>query len=289
MAKKHKDKTPIQQLLLPWYILYIGKLLNWISPYLASKFASKLFLTPLKYKLPNREKSMDRNTKQSVIKMPKSEKDIVVYQYGKSKKKILLVHGWSGRGTQLSIIADALLEQGFSTISFDAPAHGKAPGKMSMMPYFIEAIHFLNKKYGPFQAIIGHSLGGMSTLKAIKEGVPTEKAVIIGTANSVTAITKEFVQNLHMDKEVAHLMKSSFDEKFGQDMDNYSGAISAQSVSIPTLVIHDKDDVDVHYKCAEEIHNQLKSSELYLTKGLGHRRILGDEKVINKITTFITA
>ena len=289
MAKKHKDKTPIQQLLLPWYILYTGKLLNWISPYLASKFASKLFLTPLKYKLPNREKSMDRNTKQSVIRMPKSEKDIVVYEYGKSNKKILLVHGWSGRGTQLSIIADALLEQGFSTISFDAPAHGKAPGKMSMMPYFIEAIHFLNKKYGPFQAIIGHSLGGMSTLKAIKEGVPTEKAVIIGTANSVTAITKEFVQNLHMDKEVAHLMKSSFDEKFGQDMDNYSGAISAQSVSIPTLVIHDKDDVDVHYKCAEEIHNQLKISELYLTKGLGHRRILGDEKVINKITTFITA
>ena len=289
MAKKHKDKTPIQQLLLPWYILYTGKVLNWISPYLASKFASKLFLTPLKYKLPNREKSMDRNTKQSVIRMPKSEKDIVVYEYGKSNKKILLVHGWSGRGTQLSIIADALLEQGFSTISFDAPAHGKAPGKMSMMPYFIEAIHFLNKKYGPFQAIIGHSLGGMSTLKAIKEGVPTEKAVIIGTANSVTAITKEFVQNLHMDKEVAYLMKSSFDEKFGQDMDNYSGAISAQSVSIPTLVIHDKDDVDVHYKCAEEIHNQLKSSELYLTKGLGHRRILGDEKVINKITTFITA
>lgn len=289
MAKKHKDKTPIQQLLLPWYILYTGKVLNWISPYLASKFASKLFLTPLKYKLPNREKSMDRNTKQSVIRMPKSEKDIVVYEYGKSNKKILLVHGWSGRGTQLSIIADALLEQGFSTISFDAPAHGKAPGKMSMMPYFIEAIHFLNKKYGPFQAIIGHSLGGMSTLKAIKEGVPTEKAVIIGTANSVTAITKEFVQNLHMDKEVAHLMKSSFDEKFGQDMDNYSGAISAQSVSIPTLVIHDKDDVDVHYKCAEEIHNQLKNSELYLTKGLGHRRILGDEKVINKITTFITA
>ena len=289
MAKKHKDKTPIQQLLLPWYILYTGKVLNWISPYLASKFASKLFLTPLKYKLPNREKSMDRNTKQSVIRMPKSEKDIVVYEYGKSNKKILLVHGWSGRGTQLSIIADALLEQGFSTISFDAPAHGKAPGKMSMMPYFIEAIHFLNKKYGPFQAIIGHSLGGMSTLKAIKEVVPTEKAVIIGTANSVTAITKEFVQNLHMDKEVAYLMKSSFDEKFGQDMDNYSGAISAQSVSIPTLVIHDKDDVDVHYKCAEEIHNQLKSSELYLTKGLGHRRILGDEKVINKITTFITA
>ncbi len=289
MAKKHKDKTPIQQLLLPWYILYTGKFLNWVSPYLASKFAGKLFLTPLKYKLPNREKDMDQNTIQTQQILPKSKKQIIVYEYGESAQKVLLVHGWSGRGTQLSKIADAVLKEGFSTISFDAPAHGKASGKMSMMPHFIEAIHFLNKKYGPFHSIIGHSLGGMSTLKAIKEGISPERAVIIGTANSVTAITQEFVKNLHMDKEVAYLMKAHFDKKFGQDMDNYSGAISAQSVHIPTLVIHDKNDVDVHYKCAEEIHNQLKNSELYLTEGLGHRRILGDQKVINKITTFITA
>ncbi|MCL6220230.1 alpha/beta fold hydrolase [Zunongwangia pacifica] len=289
MAKKHKDKTPIQQLLLPWYILYTGKFLNWVSPYLASRFAGKLFLTPLKYKLPKREKAMDQNTKQTPLILPKSKKQIIVYEYGNGGKKVLLVHGWSGRGTQLSKIADALLKKGFSTISFDAPAHGKAPGKMSMMPHFIEAIHFLNKKYGPFHSIIGHSLGGMSTLKAIKEGVSPEKAVIIGTANSVTAITQEFVQNLHMDKEVAYLMKAHFDEKFGQDMDNYSGAISAQSVHLPTLVIHDKNDVDVDYKCAEEIDKQLTDSELYLTEGLGHRRILGDPKVINKITTFITA
>ena len=77
-----------------------------------------------------------------------------------------------------------------------------------MMPHFIEAIHFLNKKYGPFHSIIGHSLGGMSTLKAIKEGISPERAVIIGTANSVTAITQEFVKNLHMDKEVAILIKN---------------------------------------------------------------------------------
>jgi esterase/lipase len=43
-----------------------------------------------------------------------------VYQYGQSDKKVLLVHGWSGRGTQLVKIADALLKSGYSTISFDA-------------------------------------------------------------------------------------------------------------------------------------------------------------------------
>jgi alpha-beta hydrolase superfamily lysophospholipase len=50
-------------------------------------------------------------------------------------KKILLVHGWSGRGTQLFKIADELLKQGYSTISFDAPAHGKSPGKTIMVDF----------------------------------------------------------------------------------------------------------------------------------------------------------
>jgi esterase/lipase len=40
-------------------------------------------------------------------------KSVVVYQYGQSDKKVLLVHGWSGRGTQLVKIADALLKSGF--------------------------------------------------------------------------------------------------------------------------------------------------------------------------------
>jgi hypothetical protein len=42
-----------------------------------------------------------------------------------------------GRGTQLFKIADELLKQGYSTISFDAPAHGKSPGKTTIMVDFI--------------------------------------------------------------------------------------------------------------------------------------------------------
>ena len=47
-----------------------------------------------------------------------------MYQYGERKRKILLEYGWSGRGTQLFKIADELVQKRFSTISFDAPAHG---------------------------------------------------------------------------------------------------------------------------------------------------------------------
>ncbi len=287
MNQQKKDQIPVQRLLVPNYIQYTGKVLSKLSPFVASRFAAQLFLTPFTYKLPDREKNMDELSKQYRVKIPKTDREIVVYEFGESKKKILLVHGWSGRGTQLAQIAEALKEKGYSTISFDAPAHGKAPGKKSMMLDFIDAVQFLDEKYGPFEAVVGHSLGGMATLRAVKEGLNTKKLVIIGTANSITHITREFARNLKMNRRVADKMKAHFDKKFDIDMDSYSGAVSAKEVNIPTLVIHDENDVDVDISSAYDIHEALENSELYITKGLGHRRILGDSKVINKITTFI--
>ncbi|WP_026838806.1 alpha/beta hydrolase [Gillisia sp. JM1] len=281
-------KKPVQVLLAPKYILRTGKILTAISPFIASRFAARLFLTPFKYKIPEREKEMDTNSIQESIHVPSINREIVVYHYGKANHKVLLIHGWSGTGTQMALIAKKLVEKGFEVISFDAPGHGKAPGKISMMPFFIESIHHLEKMFGPFHAAIGHSLGGMSILKAVKDGLALNKLVVIGTANSVTHITKDFAQNMQLNDKVAKKMKSYFDSKFGEDMDNYSGAFSAEAVKTPTLVIHDEDDVDVHVSSAYEISKNLHDSQLFITEGLGHRKILGDFEVINKITTFIT-
>lgn len=288
MTRNKKDQTPVQRLLVPSYILAIGKILTAISPFLASRFAARLFLTPFRYKLPEREREMDEQSRQTRRTVSSINREIVVYEYGNSPRKVLLVHGWSGRGTQLAVMAKALLQQGYGVVSFDAPAHGKAPGKWSMMPFFIESIHFLEKEYGPFQAAVGHSLGGMASLRAVRQGLNIEKLVIIGTADSVTHITRQFAHNMKMNEKVARKMKAYFDKKFGEDMDNYSGAVSAQHVHIPTLVIHDEHDVDVHISSAHQIVNKLSNGELYITEELGHRRILGNSDVINKIINFLS-
>ena len=289
MTKKTKDNTPVQQLLVPNYILSISKVLTSISPWLASRFAAKLFLTPFRYKLPEREKEMDANTIQNKEFVNSMNREIVTYHYGDGQKRVLLVHGWSGRGTQLAKIANALKDKGYMCVSFDAPAHGKAEGKMSMMPFFIEAVQYLDEKYGPCEAVVGHSLGGMASLRAIRNGMTTKKLVIIGTANNVTEITRHFAENMKMNEKVARKMKKYLDGKFNQDMDILSGAESAQHVKISTLVIHDENDVDVKVNSAYEIDAALVDSELMITQGLGHRRILGNEQVINKISTFIAA
>lgn len=284
-----KSEIPVQRLLIPEKIVKTGKILERISPFLATRFASRLFLTPFKYKRPKRENNMFEKSEKDLILIPKIDRKVQVYQYGNSKasKKALLVHGWSGTGTQLSKIADAFIEKGYSIVSFDAPAHGNSPGKLSMMPFFIETIHHLHRTYGSFDIAVGHSLGGMSLLKACAEGLPLNKMVIIGTADSITEITNNFAKNMQLNYDTGIRMKRFFDKKFGQDLNNYSGAVSAKKVKIPTLVVHDKDDVDVSFKDAKAIHQALDHSELLITKKLGHRKILGDKEVIQKIVNFI--
>ncbi|UZO79816.1 alpha/beta hydrolase [Aquimarina sp. ERC-38] len=283
------SKIPVQSLLIPKRLVKLGKLLERISPFLATRFAARLFLTPFKYKRPKREEKMYSKSKKELIAVPKINQQIKVYQYGNLQrgKKALLVHGWSGTGTQLAKIADVLVKEGYGVVSFDAPAHGEAPGKISMMPFFIESIHQLQKQYGPFDIAIGHSLGGMSLLKAGGEDLTLRKLVIIGTADSITEITNDFAKNMQLQYSTGVRMKKYFDRKFGEDLNNYSGAVSATKVSIPTLVIHDKDDVDVSYEAATSIHAALTNSQLILTERLGHRKILGNPSVIDAILNFI--
>lgn len=285
--KENKPKHQ-QSLEIPKVILFTARLFEKISPELATQFAMKLFTTPIRYTIPKREFEMDRNSQQELLEIQAIQKKVMLYQYGTGDKKVLLVHGWSGRGTQLVKIADEFVKMGYTVFSFDAPAHGKAPGKTSNMTEFIAAILEIEKQYGPFEFAVGHSLGGMSVMNAIKQKFNVQKAIIIGSGDIVTDIISDFILKLGLKPEIGVRMKAKFEKKFNQTMDSYSSYIAAKTVTIPVLVIHDEIDDDVPVKAAFHIHEHLKNGDLMITNGLGHRKILGDSKVIRRIVQFIS-
>ncbi len=276
-----------QTLKIPKIILITAKLFVAISPKLATKFVAKLFTTPIKHKIPKREFHMDKESLQKIIFVPSINKEIVVYHYGKSEKKILLVHGWSGRGTQLVKIADELLNLGYLTISFDAPAHGKSKGNSTIMVEFIASVLELEKQFGPFEFAIGHSLGGMSILNAIRENLKVRKVVIIGSGDIIQDIIDDFIKKLELKPEIGIKLREHFEKKYGVEMNYYSASNAAKEVSIPVLIIHDENDVDVNVKAAYNIKENLNISELMITKNLGHRKILGNAEVIKRIVEYL--
>ena len=282
-----KTLNPKQSLKIPKLILQFSKIIASISPKLSILFAAKLFSTPIKHKIPKRELEMDRKSIQKLIEIPSINKKVVIYQYGESDKKIILSHGWSGRGTHLFKIADELLKAGYSTISFDAPAHGKSPGNTTLMSEFVATILEIEKQFGPFEAAVGHSLGGMSLLNATKKGLSINRLAIIGSGDIIQDILDDFVAKMELKPSTSTQLRLHFEKKLGVEMDSYSAYKSAMEVSIPVLVIHDKNDSEVPVTAAIHIHKHLKNGELFLTEGLGHRKILGNSEVIEKVVRFI--
>jgi pimeloyl-ACP methyl ester carboxylesterase len=285
MTNKPKVKADTQK--IPQSIVFTAQLLEKISPKLATAFAAKLFVTPIKHKIPKREWQMDGQSKQSKMMVPKIQKEIHLYRYGTGSKKVLLVHGWSGRGTQLFKIADLMVGLGYEVISFDAPAHGKSSGNSSIMLEFIASIHEINQLHGPFDLAIGHSLGGMAILNAIKENFKVEKSVIIGTSDIITDIVHDFTNKLGLKEKIAYAMQNKFERKYQVPMNDYSGSRAAQGVKIPVLVIHDAQDGDAPVQAAHQICQYLEKHELMITTGLGHRKVLGDEAVLERIRRFV--
>ncbi|EJF99272.1 alpha/beta hydrolase [Flavobacterium sp. F52] len=285
MAKKATN--PTKSLKIPKIIIISAKICAFISTNLVTKFAAKIFTTPIKHKVPKRELEMDAKSIQKLIYIPEIDKSVVTYTYGQSPRKVLLVHGWSGRGTQLFKIADELLANGYSTVSFDAPAHGKSKGKTTIMSEFIASILEIEKQFGPFEIAIGHSLGGMSVLNSIKDGLKVEKAIIIGSGDIVQDILDEFTFKLGLKKEISIHLRDYFENMYQVKMDDFSAYKAAKKIKTPVLVIHDKDDPEVSVKAGIHINENLENGSLFLTEGLGHRKILGNQNVIKKILEFI--
>lgn len=282
MAKQKKS------LETPKYIKKSAKVLSFFSEKLAIQFAMKLFVTPIKFPTPNRELNMEKKSNIFPLELPKAKKDFMVYENGNGKKKALLIHGWNGRGTQLVSIAKELLDLDYTVISFDAPGHGKSSKNRTVMTEFMEAAFVLERYYKGFDLVIGHSLGAMTTINVLGRGFKSEKAVIIGSGDEITNIIKDFVKAIGLNEKMAPKLKEAFETKFHENIENYTVHEQIKKIDIPVLIIHDKNDLDVPYTASENIHKYAKHSELLLTEKLGHRKILGDLKVISQIKKFVT-
>ncbi|WP_237275679.1 alpha/beta fold hydrolase [Tenacibaculum ovolyticum] len=275
-------------IVIPKPIIALAKFTQFFSTRLTAKFAARIFITPIQFSTPKRESVMLESAQKKIINIPSISKEIKVLSYGYSKKKVLLVHGWAGRSTQLYMIADKLLEKGYMVISFDGPAHGESSGKTTAMPEFIETISEIDKQFGPFEAAVGHSFGGTTLYNSVATNFQIKKLVTVGAADKISDVILNFTNNLKTKPIVATKIKNSFDKRWQQDIDSHSSSIVAKKIKIPTLIVHDSNDGDVPVSCAINIRQNLQEGKLLITKGLGHTKILRNKKVTSEIVTFIT-
>ena len=201
---------------------------------------------------------------------------------------LLVFHGLFGMLDNWASFAKEFAEI-MPTHLIDLRNHGKSfhSDEMTHTVLADDILNYMNFHNLQKINLLGHSLGGMSILNAIKNGLQVKKAVVIGSGNSVINIVNTFVEKIGLPNKVAVIMRNSFEKKYHFDMESFSAYVVAKEVKIPVLVIHDNDDDDIPISEAYHLAENLSDKEVLITNNLGHRKILGDSAVITKIIEFL--
>ncbi|MGB0255211.1 MAG: alpha/beta fold hydrolase [Flavobacteriaceae bacterium] len=281
-----KKKKHHQGFAVPLWLRLIFKSMEFISPYLTMRLAAYIFSKPLKFKIPEKEQKALRHCSQGQENIPEIDRTIATYTWKSSGEKVLLAHGWSGRGTQMYRIAETLHEDGYHVVAYDAPAHGKSSGKQTNILQMIATIAHLDATYG-FDYLIGHSFGGMAIYNYCKTPNRVKKIVTLGAADNMRTIFDNYILSVGLQQKTSDRMTSYFEKKYALKIDDYSPFVAVQKLQIPSLILHDEGDYDVRVDCADNIAKHHPNATLMKTKGLGHRKILRDEQVLQHIKSFI--
>ncbi len=286
-----KTRTSRPQPMLLKFMQLAFRIGGRLSPRLASHFAYKLWFTSPRFKTP----ASERIALESAIVEFHTIKNykIATYIWGRSlptaKPTVLLVHGWSGRGTQLGAFVQPLLDAGYRVLSFDAPAHGQSSGKKTSIYEIADTLLALQDHYGEFDAVITHSFGGPCTALAVQNGLKTNHFVAICPPASIIGLIKKFISALHLTEKTGVQLIHRVEKTFGKHiLKQLAMTKTVASINVPGYVIHDTHDVDIPWEEGQAVAYVWNNAPFKITSGLGHRRILRDDDVINSAINFIT-
>jgi pimeloyl-ACP methyl ester carboxylesterase len=279
--------------LRPNKIPFLLRVVRWAFPKLeristrwAVAYFEKIFFTPLRYKTPFKEKEFESSAHLFEIKW---KVKIQGYEWGDSNKPyVLVIHGWAGRATQFRKFIPALIESGYRVIGFDGPAHGKSEGKRTTLYEFEEVLKKIVELKGSPVATIAHSFGGGAALYATMQGLPIKKLINIASPTIADEIVKSYLRAVGGSWKTGLAFKKLIHERYGKPFEEFTAMHFIKEINdLDLLLIHDADDKDVLIVQAQELIKAYPTGNLLTTHGLGHNRILKDDKIILACLDFI--
>src|SRR5690606_24538960 len=110
--------------------------------------------------------------------------------------------GWGGYAGQLAAFVPALTTAGFTVVAHDALSHGASdPGRSgprsSDVVELAQSLDRVAAEHGPAHAVIGHSMGGLAALLAMRDGwLGTRRLVLIAPMLSAVDFLPVFADRL---------------------------------------------------------------------------------------------
>ncbi len=257
-----------------FYTKTMTKALRILAPNFAKKIARKTLFSPKSTETnwPNHVQQFNTKTKFGNIK---------TYRYGEGEDKcIWLVHGWSGSAFDFWPLMQKLEEKGYSTITFDFPAHGNSKGTFSSLPQMIKIFDEMANSFFEPSLVITHGMGASTIANSKWLNKYKSDILLISPILDTLELLQELVQRSGFDQELF--------EQAIYELNNREKVILSNLKAIPAFerfngelkVIHDREDALAPLTMSEQLSTSTDAT-LITTNKLGHKKILRSKRVIN--------
>ena len=207
-------------------------------------------------------------------------------------RRAYLVHGWESRASHMSGFVGALLRAGFEVIAYDGPSQGSSGGETTNLVDSARALMNVINTYGPADAIIAHSFGGLianfarSKNPLLAKSLIVPKLVLLASPLRLVGICEKALGEISADENMRAEFYAALQTAAGLPAEYFDVETLNLQPGSDCLIIHDKDDASVPVDTAHELA-QATNGTLKITEGLGHQGVLAAREVLRSAVGFV--
>lgn len=260
-------------------------------PALAVRAAYRLFGTPLPPKWVSRRRKWSPDW--HIEQWPFEDASVTMYHrpVAPAGPVVLLVHGWGGHAGQMLALAEVLSAQGLRPVIIEMPAHGRSSGSVSNLPQFARVLEYvtarLQQQGHTLRAVVAHSLSANAGAYAASRGLAAGRLVLLAPPASPLEYTRLFAHVFGLRESTRAAMQRRIEAREGILMPQFEPAMVGPRISLPTLVVHDRQDSINRFADGVAYSQAIPGAHLVATEGLGHRKILKDDEVLRQVAAFL--
>jgi len=270
------------------YVRNKFKVLSFISKKKSIDYAIKLFTTPqFRYNKPL-PPVFEQSEK---LEFRHYGETVTGYRWNRGgHRSVLISHGFNSSVAKFEKYISPLVKKGYEVLAFDAPAHGYSSGKTLNAIVYRDMIIAINDIYGPVKSYMAHSFGGLAICLAMEKIKHDEnyRLVLIAPATESKSAFEQFYTMLQLKEEVRKGFEDYIYGLTNKPVEWYSVSRAIENIKAKILWCHDEDDTITPWEDAKKVmdtnHQQI---EFLITKGLGHRRIYREKKIMAAIVDFL--
>src|SRR5690606_35935686 len=265
-------------------------LLQAVSPSLAARDAFRLFLRTFRRPLQAEDQAALARARRH--RLMAGADPMTVFEWGPGERTAIILHGWGSGAARFTRLAEALAARGWRVLVPDAPGHGSSPGRSSSLPQFVTGLDAIVARFGPPQALIGHSLGALGIAWRHARGVPEwgqrlESVVLVSMPSGAPFLVDVFVDALGIRGEARRRLVGLFEKRFDAKVEDFCSLPGAARIAARLLIVHDAEDDIVPHAHSEAVARAAPAATLLTTRSLGHSALTRDAATIRAIVDFV--